>query len=71
MRSQHCRFWTALQNLWIHLYATPLVAIAAIGGHCPAGGCLCVLLTGCVCRADTCCPLWCCRLVCVRALCAG
>ena len=24
------------------MYLTPLITVAAIGGHCPAGGCLCV-----------------------------
>ncbi len=33
-------FWTALQDLYLQLYVTPLVAIAAVEGHSPAGGCL-------------------------------
>lgn len=33
-------FWTALQNLWMTLYGTPLATVASIEGHAPAGGCL-------------------------------
>jgi len=33
-------FWTALQELWITLYSTPLATAAAIQGEAPAGGCL-------------------------------
>ncbi|GBN49979.1 Enoyl-CoA delta isomerase 1, mitochondrial [Araneus ventricosus] len=34
------KFWTALQTMWKTLYLTPMVTIAAINGHAPAGGCL-------------------------------
>ncbi|XP_054710837.1 enoyl-CoA delta isomerase 1, mitochondrial-like [Uloborus diversus] len=34
------QFWTSLQTMWKTLYATPLISIAAINGHAPAGGCL-------------------------------
>ncbi|KAF8768109.1 enoyl-CoA delta isomerase 1, mitochondrial-like [Argiope bruennichi] len=34
------QFWKALQTMWKTLYLTPLVTIAAINGHAPAGGCL-------------------------------
>jgi len=33
------KFWTALQDLFLRLYVTPLVSIAAVEGHAPAGGC--------------------------------
>ena len=33
-------FWNALQTLFLTYYTTPLVSIAAIEGHAPAGGCL-------------------------------
>lgn len=33
-------FWTLLQEAWLALYTTPLASVAAIPGHCPAGGCL-------------------------------
>lgn len=36
-------FWTSLQNMWKTLYMTPLISIAAINGHCPAGGCVLAL----------------------------
>ncbi|GIY02792.1 enoyl-CoA delta isomerase 1, mitochondrial [Caerostris extrusa] len=34
------KFWVALQTMWKTLYLTPMVTIAAINGHAPAGGCL-------------------------------
>ncbi|XP_072043765.1 enoyl-CoA delta isomerase 1, mitochondrial-like [Amphiura filiformis] len=34
------KFWTQLQNLWLKLYGSPLVLIAAINGNSPAGGLL-------------------------------
>ncbi|CAL1276833.1 unnamed protein product [Larinioides sclopetarius] len=34
------KFWTTLQTMWKTLYLTPMVTIAAINGHAPAGGCL-------------------------------
>jgi len=33
-------FWVSLQTMWKTLYATPLMTIAAVNGHAPAGGCL-------------------------------
>ncbi|XP_070564079.1 enoyl-CoA delta isomerase 1, mitochondrial-like [Ptychodera flava] len=33
-------FWCALQDMWLKLYGSPLVTIAAINGHSPAGGCM-------------------------------
>lgn len=36
-------FWTALQELFLTLYPSPLISIAAIEGHSPAGGCLLAL----------------------------
>ena len=37
------RFWTLFQEAWLALYTTPLATVAAIPGHCPAGGCLLAL----------------------------
>ncbi|GFV74666.1 enoyl-CoA delta isomerase 1, mitochondrial [Trichonephila clavipes] len=34
------RFWKASQTFWKTLYSTPLITIAAINGHAPAGGCV-------------------------------
>ena len=31
-------FWTAVQQMWLTLYTTPLATVASISGHCPAGG---------------------------------
>lgn len=33
-------YWTAVQNMWITLYTTPLATVAALPGHCIAGGCM-------------------------------
>ncbi|XP_070564051.1 enoyl-CoA delta isomerase 1, mitochondrial-like [Ptychodera flava] len=33
-------FWSLFQDMWMTLYGTPLVTIAAINGHSPAGGCV-------------------------------
>ncbi|XP_072015692.1 enoyl-CoA delta isomerase 1, mitochondrial-like isoform X2 [Amphiura filiformis] len=33
-------FWKCLQEVWLKLYGSSLVTIAAINGHSPAGGCL-------------------------------
>lgn len=38
-------FWCAFQSLWKHLYSSHLVTVAAINGHCLAGGTL--LATSC------------------------
>ena len=32
--------WNAMQDAWMQLYSTRLVTIAAINGHCLAGGCV-------------------------------
>lgn len=32
--------WNAMQDAWIDLYSTRLLTIAAINGHCLAGGCV-------------------------------
>ena len=34
------RFWLAVRDMWLHLYMSPLPVVAAIGGHCLAGGTL-------------------------------
>lgn len=40
-KEERCRaFWKALQEMWRTLYLTPLYTVAAINGHCPAGGCM-------------------------------
>ena len=31
-------YWTAVQEMWLALYTTPLATVAAIPGHCIAGG---------------------------------
>ncbi|XP_055936409.1 enoyl-CoA delta isomerase 1, mitochondrial-like isoform X1 [Argiope bruennichi] len=36
-------FWKAFQTFWKTLYSTPLVTVAAVNGHAPAGGCVMVL----------------------------
>lgn len=36
-------FWTALQQLFLALYCTSLITVAAINGACPAAGCLLAL----------------------------
>ena len=36
-------YWTAVQEMWLALYMTPLATVAAISGHAPAGGCLLAL----------------------------
>ncbi|XP_071966059.1 enoyl-CoA delta isomerase 1, mitochondrial-like [Antedon mediterranea] len=33
-------FWRSLQNMWLRLYGSRLITIAAINGHSPAGGAL-------------------------------
>ncbi|XP_013782319.1 enoyl-CoA delta isomerase 1, mitochondrial-like [Limulus polyphemus] len=37
------KFWGALQDFWLKLYMSPLVTVAAISGHSPAGGCIIAL----------------------------
>ena len=38
-------FWLAVRDMWFNLYTSPLPVVAAIGGHCLAGGIL--LATAC------------------------
>ncbi|XP_070562300.1 enoyl-CoA delta isomerase 1, mitochondrial-like [Ptychodera flava] len=33
-------FWSSLQDMWMTMYGSPLVTIAAINGHSPAAGCV-------------------------------
>ncbi|EOD33810.1 hypothetical protein EMIHUDRAFT_253022, partial [Emiliania huxleyi CCMP1516] len=33
-------YWTAVQELWLALWTSDLATVAAISGHCPAGGCM-------------------------------
>lgn len=37
------RFWHAQTSALVKLYRSPLVTIAAVRGHCPAGGCVLAL----------------------------
>ncbi|XP_061802736.2 enoyl-CoA delta isomerase 1, mitochondrial-like, partial [Nerophis lumbriciformis] len=38
---EHCgEFWKAVQEMWLKLYNSNMVTIAAINGSSPAGGCL-------------------------------
>lgn len=32
--------WNTMQDAWMHLYSTRMMTIAAINGHCLAGGCV-------------------------------
>ncbi|XP_060028539.1 enoyl-CoA delta isomerase 1, mitochondrial [Erinaceus europaeus] len=41
--AHYAEYWKALQELWLRLYQTHLVVIAAINGASPAGGCLLAL----------------------------
>ena len=34
------QFWRTLQDVWLKLYGSNKIYIAAISGHSPAGGCL-------------------------------
>ncbi|XP_037363999.1 enoyl-CoA delta isomerase 1, mitochondrial [Talpa occidentalis] len=38
--AHYAEFWKALQELWLRLYLSNMVVIAAINGASPAGGCL-------------------------------
>ncbi|KAL4659082.1 enoyl-CoA delta isomerase 1, mitochondrial [Arapaima gigas] len=41
---EHCReFWKAVQEMWLKLYGSSMVTMAAINGSSPAGGCLMAL----------------------------
>ncbi|XP_053606850.1 enoyl-CoA delta isomerase 1, mitochondrial-like [Plodia interpunctella] len=33
-------FWTTLQEVWLKLFGSNFITVAAINGHAPAGGCL-------------------------------
>ena len=33
-------YWTSMQEMWLALYTTRLATVAAIPGHCIAGGCM-------------------------------
>nr|XP_046271166.1 enoyl-CoA delta isomerase 1, mitochondrial-like [Scatophagus argus] len=38
---EHCaEFWKAVQEMWLKLYGSNMITIAAINGSSPAGGCL-------------------------------
>ncbi|XP_056143904.1 enoyl-CoA delta isomerase 1, mitochondrial [Lampris incognitus] len=38
---EHCgEFWKAVQEMWLKLYGSNMVTIAAVNGSSPAGGCL-------------------------------
>ncbi|XP_003790850.1 enoyl-CoA delta isomerase 1, mitochondrial isoform X1 [Otolemur garnettii] len=39
----YAEYWKAVQELWLRLYLSNLVLVAAINGSCPAGGCLMAL----------------------------
>ncbi|KAI8501060.1 dodecenoyl-CoA isomerase [Branchiostoma belcheri] len=34
------QFWEKVQDMWLALYGSRLITMAAINGHCPAAGCL-------------------------------
>lgn len=41
---EHCgEFWKAVQEMWLRLYGSSMITIAAINGSSPAGGCLMAL----------------------------
>ncbi|XP_039334047.2 enoyl-CoA delta isomerase 1, mitochondrial [Saimiri boliviensis] len=41
--AHYAEYWKAVQELWLRLYQSSLVLVAAINGACPAGGCLMAL----------------------------
>ncbi|XP_054098411.1 enoyl-CoA delta isomerase 1, mitochondrial isoform X2 [Callithrix jacchus] len=41
--AHYAEYWKAVQELWLRLYQSSLVVVAAINGACPAGGCLIAL----------------------------
>ncbi|XP_076998264.1 enoyl-CoA delta isomerase 1, mitochondrial [Tamandua tetradactyla] len=41
--AHYTEYWKALQELWLRLYLSRMALVAAINGHCPAGGCLIAL----------------------------
>ncbi|MBN3278793.1 ECI1 isomerase, partial [Polyodon spathula] len=41
---EHCgEFWKAVQEMWLRLYGSSMITVAAINGSSPAGGCLMAL----------------------------
>ncbi|XP_061080037.1 enoyl-CoA delta isomerase 1, mitochondrial [Conger conger] len=41
---EHCgEFWKAVQEMWLKLYSSNMVTVAAVNGSSPAGGCLMAL----------------------------
>nr|XP_005886837.1 PREDICTED: enoyl-CoA delta isomerase 1, mitochondrial [Bos mutus] len=49
----HCaEYWKAMQELWLRMYLSSLVLVAAINGACPAGGCIIALSCDCRVLAD-------------------
>ncbi|KAM6155643.1 enoyl-CoA delta isomerase 1, mitochondrial [Rhynchocyon petersi] len=38
--AHYAEYWRAVQELWLRLYQSPMVLVAAINGAAPAGGCL-------------------------------
>uniref|UniRef100_A0A8C6FN02 Enoyl-CoA delta isomerase 1, mitochondrial n=1 Tax=Moschus moschiferus TaxID=68415 RepID=A0A8C6FN02_MOSMO len=41
--AHYAEYWKAVQELWLRMYLSNLVLIAAINGACPAGGCIIAL----------------------------
>lgn len=39
-KERYHEFWTAQNAFLSDVYKSPLVTVAAIRGHCPAGGCI-------------------------------
>ncbi|NXP50748.1 ECI1 isomerase, partial [Heliornis fulica] len=42
-KEHYAEFWRALQEMWLRLYGSNMVTVAAINGSSPAGGCLLAL----------------------------
>ncbi|KAM5198553.1 enoyl-CoA delta isomerase 1, mitochondrial [Hipposideros larvatus] len=38
--AHYAEYWKAVQEMWLRLYLSNLMLVAAINGACPAGGCL-------------------------------
>ncbi|XP_012503110.1 PREDICTED: enoyl-CoA delta isomerase 1, mitochondrial [Propithecus coquereli] len=41
--AHYAEYWKAVQELWLRLFLSNMVLVAAINGACPAGGCLMAL----------------------------
>ncbi|XP_069343144.1 enoyl-CoA delta isomerase 1, mitochondrial isoform X3 [Eulemur rufifrons] len=41
--AHYAEYWKAVQELWLRLFLSNMVLVAAINGVCPAGGCLMAL----------------------------